>query len=106
MNQPKIDFRPLRPVVAADQATNLDLLVTITPPPQPQEPQEKQRPPLNLALVIDCSGSMSGSKLSYARKAARFLASELTSGDRLEIVSFDDEIKVVIPHNQYAIPTR
>ena len=49
---------------------------------------------------------MSGSKISYACKAARFLASELTSGDRLEIVSFDDEIKVVIPHNQYAIPTR
>ncbi|WP_072014271.1 MULTISPECIES: vWA domain-containing protein [unclassified Prochlorococcus] len=40
---------------------------------------------------------MSGSKLSYACKAARFLASELTSRVRLEIVSFDDEITVVIP---------
>ncbi len=97
MNQPKIDFRPLRPAVASDQATSLDLLVTITPPPQSQEAQESQRPPLNLALVIDRSGSMSGSKLSHARKAARFLASELTARDRLAIVSFDDEIKVVIP---------
>jgi Ca-activated chloride channel family protein len=49
---------------------------------------------------------MSGSKLSYACKAARFLASELTSRDRLEIVSFDDESKSLSHHNQYAIPTR
>ncbi len=97
MNQPRISFRPLRPAVASDQPTSLDLLVTITSPPPPEDVQSKQRPPLNLALVIDRSGSMSGAKLSNARKAACFLAGELTARDRLAVVSFDDEIRVVVP---------
>ncbi|MFL0770766.1 MAG: VWA domain-containing protein, partial [Prochlorococcus sp.] len=72
-------------------------MVTITSPSPPEDVQSKQRPPLNLALVIDRSGSMSGAKLSNARKAACFLAGELTARDRLAIVSFDDEIRVVVP---------
>ncbi|MGB1022259.1 MAG: vWA domain-containing protein [Synechococcus sp.] len=95
--KPSIRFRPLRPAVAADGATTLDLLITVSAPPLPPERQNRPRPPLNLALVIDRSGSMSGSKLSYARKAARFLAGELTERDRLAIVTFDDEINVLVP---------
>lgn len=97
MTQPTLRFRPLRPAVASDRPSRLDLLLTITPPAVEVDPQRRQRPPLNLALVIDRSGSMSGLKLSYARKAARFLAAELTSRDRLAIVTFDEEVKVVAP---------
>lgn len=95
MPQPTLRFRPLRPAVAGDGASSLELLITITPPPA--ESSNRQRPPLNLALVIDRSGSMHGQKLSYARKAARFLAGELTSRDRLAIVTFDDEVTVIVP---------
>ena len=94
--KPSIHFRPLRPAVAADGATTLDLLITLRSPEQPAALQ-KQRPGLNLALVIDRSGSMAGRKLSYARKAARFLAGELTDRDRLAIVVFDDQVKVLVP---------
>ena len=94
MSIPTLRFRPLRPAVAADRASTLDLLITITAPPPPPEAVSGQRPPLNLALVIDRSGSMSGRKLSYARKAARFLAGELTGRDHLAIVSFDEEVAV------------
>jgi Ca-activated chloride channel family protein len=101
MTQSTIRFRPLRPAVVADGASTLDLLVTITTPERPNNPSEvtqtRTRPPLNLALVIDRSGSMSGRKLSYARKAARFLAGELTPRDRLAIVTFDGEVRVVVP---------
>ncbi len=96
MNTPSLRFRPLRPAVAADAATSLDLLITITPPPPP-EAASQQRRPLNLALVIDRSGSMGGTKLSYARKAARFLAGQLTGADRLAIVTFDDQVTVLVP---------
>jgi Ca-activated chloride channel family protein len=95
--QPSLHFRPLRPAVAADGATTLDLLIQISAPAMPPELSTRPRPPLNLALVIDRSGSMAGSKLSYARKAARFLAGELTSRDRLAIVTFDDEVNVLVP---------
>lgn len=102
--QPVIRFRPLRPAVAADQPSCLDLLITVASPELPPELQGRPRPPLNLALVIDRSGSMSGSKLSYARKAARFLAGELTGRDRLAIVIFDDEVQVVVPSTPVSDP--
>lgn len=104
MTLPALNFRPLLPAVAADGACRLDLLLTITAPALEVEPQRQQRPPLNLALVIDRSGSMSGTKLSYARKAARFLAGELTSRDRLAIISFDDEVTVVVPSTPVVDP--
>jgi Ca-activated chloride channel family protein len=95
--QPSLHVRSLRPAVASDSATTLDLLITIAAPAIPPELEALPRPPLNLALVIDRSGSMSGEKLSYARKAARFLAGELTERDRLAIVTFDDEVEVLVP---------
>lgn len=101
---PVIRFRPLRPAVAADQPSALDLLISVASPEQPAELQARPRPPLNLALVIDRSGSMSGLKLSYARKAARFLAGELTARDRLAIVAFDNEVRVVMPSTPVSDP--
>lgn len=95
--QPLIRFRPLRPALASDQPSTLELLISIATPEPRATPQGQVRPPLNLALVIDRSGSMGGRKLSYARKAARFLTRELTSRDRLAIVTFDDEAQVVMP---------
>ena len=103
MTQPVLRFRPLRPAVAADGAYTLDLLLTIATPELPAG-QVQPRPPLNLALVIDRSGSMAGRKLSYARKAARFLAGELTTRDRLAIVTFDGEVQVVVPSTPVADP--
>ena len=103
MTQPVLRFRPLRPAVAADGASTLDLLLTIATPELPAG-QVQPRPPLNLALVIDRSGSMAGRKLSNARKAARFLVGELTARDRLAIVTFDGEMQVVVPSTPVADP--
>jgi len=100
---PSVHFRPLRPAVASDGASTLDLLITVRSPEQAAA-SKKQRPPLNLALVIDRSGSMAGRKLSNARKAARFLAGELTTRDRLAIVAFDDEAQVVVPSTPVTDP--
>ena len=54
MPTPTLRFRPLRPAVACDDASSLDLLISVVPPPTPNT--TTQRPPLNLALVIDRSG--------------------------------------------------
>ena len=103
--QPTLRLRPRRPAVANDASSNLDLLLTIAAP-SANPNLSSQRPPLNLALVIDRSGSMQGRKLSYARKAARFLASELTPRDRLSIVVFDHEVSVLMPSLPVHSPER
>jgi Ca-activated chloride channel family protein len=49
---------------------------------------------LNLALVIDTSGSMSGAKLDAARQAVIRIAEGLGGDDRLSVVSFADDAVV------------
>ncbi len=68
MSRPQIEFIPLRAAVSAHQPSTLELLVKIIPPPAKLD---LNRPPLNLGLVIDRSGSMSGAKIEYARQATR-----------------------------------
>ena len=53
------------------------------------------RLPLNLALIIDRSGSMSGSKLEKAKEAAIFCLRNLTGADRAAVIAYDDEVRVV-----------
>ncbi len=63
----------------------------------PASQKASQRAPLNLALVIDRSGSMSGEKLEYVRQAAAHVVSALTETDSAALVVFDDEIDLLCP---------
>ena len=53
------------------------------------------RPHLNLALVLDRSGSMSGEKLEYVKLAAKHVLDMLQEQDRVAMVAYDDEISVL-----------
>jgi Ca-activated chloride channel family protein len=52
-----------------------------------------KRTPVNLAVVIDRSGSMSGYKLQQAKQAARHLVGQLGPEDRLAIGHYGSDVK-------------
>ncbi len=58
-------------------------------------PTDKVRAPLNIALVIDRSGSMDGDKLAYVKKAADFLIDKLNEQDQLSIVVYETHVGVI-----------
>lgn len=63
----------------------------------PVSVRERGRPPVNLAFVIDRSGSMSGSKIRLARQAVEEAIGRLQPDDRFAVVVYDEEVDVVVP---------
>jgi Ca-activated chloride channel family protein len=56
----------------------------------------RRRPAVNVALVLDRSGSMGGQKIRLAREAVIDALRMLGADDRFAIVSYDDQIDVVV----------
>ena len=63
----------------------------------PAAPSKRTRSPLNLALVIDRSGSMGGEKIARAREAALHVVRTVGESDALAVVAYDDRIDVLAP---------
>jgi len=59
--------------------------------------QEETRGALDLVLVLDVSGSMSGQRLTDLQETAVFVAENLESNDRLAIVAYASDANVVLP---------
>jgi len=57
-----------------------------------------ERPPINLAIVLDRSGSMgSDQKLEKAKQAAIEALRRLSERDRFSLVIFDHEVETIVP---------
>jgi Ca-activated chloride channel homolog len=56
-----------------------------------------RRTPLNLAVVLDRSGSMAGAKIEKARQAAMELVDRLTPDDIFSLIVYDDTVQVLVP---------
>jgi len=63
----------------------------------PEKKTKERKVALNLALVVDRSGSMSGIKLEFARQAALHVVDILAETDRVSLVTFDDHVNRVFP---------
>lgn len=59
--------------------------------------QASKRPPVNMALVIDKSGSMQGERIQQARQAALAAVDRLRDDDIISVVAFDDNVTVLVP---------
>ena len=63
----------------------------------PEAPPRKDRIPVNLAFVLDRSGSMAGDKIEKAREAAVQGIRALWPEDRFAVVAYDQQVDVVVP---------
>ncbi|MFO0588446.1 MAG: VWA domain-containing protein [Polyangiaceae bacterium] len=77
----------------ADKPTNIEVRVHLKAKPR----KSAKRPPINLGLVVDTSGSMEGSAIEDARKASLALLDSLSEGDRLALVVFHSTTEVLVP---------
>ena len=90
-NKMNIEMRWDKLVVPTETPCERNLLIELTALGQLKE-KKKDRPPVNLALVIDRSGSMQGTYIEAAKIAAMGISDQLTNKDRLSLVSFDDKV--------------
>ena len=97
MNQPKIEILPLKKGFLRAAADETHVLIRIVAPAKPADLGNIPRAPLDLALVIDRSSSMSGRPIEAALESAIRIVRGLRSDDRVTIVAFDDRIEVVQP---------
>lgn len=62
----------------------------------PRLERTSDRPGLNLSLVLDRSGSMSGDKLQLAKRAVGGALARLTPRDRFSLIAYDHEIDTLV----------
>jgi Ca-activated chloride channel homolog len=62
----------------------------------PVDPEQVERPPLNLGLAIDTSGSMVGQPISATRNGLEQMLEALTPEDRVTLVSFSYEAHTLV----------
>ena len=59
--------------------------------------EDVHRAPMNLAVVLDRSGSMEGAKIEKARQAAAMAVDKLGDDDIFSLVTYDNETDLLIP---------
>ena len=95
MTTPTLRLRADRGLIRARGSSVRYLLASIT---APAAPRRAERLPVNIALILDRSGSMDGeNKFPLAVEAAKQSLRLLTSADRVSIVVFDERVDVIFP---------
>jgi Ca-activated chloride channel family protein len=95
MTQPEIRIEARKPGLLAGRDNKVEALIRIRVPALASEVLA-ERPALNLAFVIDRSGSMSGAPLREACQCTQAMLARLTPKDRASIVVYDDKPEIVI----------
>ena len=95
MTNPTMTITQDRGLIRAVHHSTRYAIVEVTAPPATAA---TTRPRVNVAFVLDRSGSMSGrNKITLAKDALREGIERLTSTDRFAVVVYDNEVEVVSP---------
>ena len=92
---PGLVVKPDRKLIRAHGRSERFLLVEVVAPTVESDGTHK-RPPVNLAFVLDRSGSMGAhGKLPLAKQATLESIDRLDAADRFAVVTYDDQVDVV-----------
>ncbi|RPJ66178.1 MAG: VWA domain-containing protein [Acidobacteria bacterium] len=89
----KPNVRIDRRFVRAEAPSTRYALVSLT---APEAPRRAERQPVNVAFVLDRSGSMGGQKIRLACEAVNQALRLLRPEDRFALVVYDDQVDVVV----------
>lgn len=87
-----LSLAPRRSALIQGHDTEVDVMVRLMAPEAPGA--NGPRSPLNLAIVLDRSGSMGGRPLAEAKRCAAFMIDNMTDRDRVALVSFDTFVRI------------
>ncbi len=91
-------------VLPAGSAQQPMVRIAISAPPVQQ--QLRRTPPVDLAIALDCSGSMGGEKIVHARQAARNALELLGEDDVFSLILYNQAAKVLIPSTRVTASTK
>lgn len=72
----------------------------------PRTPDEFERPPLNMGLAVDVSGSMMGAPMEAVRDGLRALAGAADVKDTITLVTYSDHAELVVDSTPETDPDR
>jgi Ca-activated chloride channel family protein len=70
----------------------------------PIDPAELDRPPLNLTIAVDTSGSMDGEPIDRVRNGLIRMLDSLEPGDRVTLIGFSDEAEIKVEYAAFDSP--
>ncbi|QDU45535.1 von Willebrand factor type A domain protein [Symmachiella dynata] len=92
--QVKLDVSMAQPTLIAGKKQTAYLKVGLT---GFKFQSDKERPSVNVALVLDKSGSMKGEKINRAREAAISAIERLNKNDIVSVITYDATVNVLVP---------
>ena len=91
-----IEFTPEKDGIVTGEENTFEVLLRASSN-QKQPSGSTKKLPLNLALVLDRSGSMQGRPLEEAKKCAAMLVDRMTEVDQLSVIAYDNSVDVIVP---------